>query len=107
MTSVIFRRAALALLLVAGALLPATDWISPQPPRPDPERVALERFVRGLEPTTRPGEMVALAVPKSTADDGYLRYRAQYLLPGRHVTLGDDRRASLTATFPSGAIRRP
>jgi hypothetical protein len=106
MTSVLLRRAALALLVIAGAVLPASDWLRPDRLRADPERLALRRFLEHLRTETRPGDTVALAVPASLQDSGYLRYRAQYLLPGRKVILGDDARAAVIASFPNGAVRR-
>lgn len=106
MTSVLLSRAVLALLVIAGTVAPAGDWLRPDRVRADPERLALQRFLEHLRTETRPGDTVALAVPAGLQDSGYLRYRAQYLLPGRHVIVGDDDRAVVIAAFPSGAIRR-
>jgi hypothetical protein len=106
MTSVLLRRAAIALLLVAGAAVPAFDWIHPTQLRPTARQLELERFIATLSTTTKAGDTVALVVPSDLTDSGYLHYRAQYLLPGRHVILGDAPRANVVATFPGGATRR-
>jgi hypothetical protein len=106
MTSVLLRRAAIALVLLASAAVPAFDWIRSTSPRPSPRQLELERFIAGLSTTTKAGDTVALVVPADLTDSGYLHYRAQYLLPGRHVILCDAPSANVVATFPSGATRR-
>jgi hypothetical protein len=106
MTSVLLQRAAIALLLLAGVAVPAFDWIRSEPSRPSPRQLELERFIDTLATTTKAGDTVALVVPSDLTDNGYLHYRAQYLLPGRHVILGDAPGANVVATFPGGATRR-
>lgn len=80
------RVVVVALLVLTGAAIPATRWLTAKG-EIDPDHAALREFLVALEPATRPGERITLIVPDAFRDQDTLGYRARYLLPGRTVVL--------------------
>jgi hypothetical protein len=78
----------LALLVLTGTAIPATEWLRSPPWYEDGGRRELRDFLLALAPLTRYGETIALVVPEEYREADTIAYWAGYLLPGRHLVLG-------------------